>query len=67
MKFVIMFAAVALIGFGGLGLQAQTKLNGDNTRVELGAVEWNRDLEAAKRQSADTGKPIFVLFQEVPG
>ncbi len=35
--------------------------------VELGAVAWGRDLEAAKKVSSKTGKPIFVLFQEVPG
>ncbi len=35
--------------------------------VELGAVDWGRDLEAARKTSAETGKPILVLFQEVPG
>lgn len=35
--------------------------------VELGAVSWGRDLEAAKKKSAETGKPVLVLFQEVPG
>ena len=35
--------------------------------VELGAVQWERDLEAAKQISADSGKPVLVLFQEVPG
>jgi len=35
--------------------------------AELGAVNWGRDLDAAKKHSAETGKPVFVLFQEVPG
>lgn len=35
--------------------------------VELGAVNWQRDLQAAKQQSQATGKPILILFQEVPG
>lgn len=35
--------------------------------VELGQVKWQRDLQKAKKQSAKEGKPIFVLFQEVPG
>ena len=35
--------------------------------IELGAVKWERDLEAAKQKSADSGKPVLVLFQEVPG
>lgn len=35
--------------------------------VELGQVNWLRDMEAAKAQSEKSGKPIFILFQEVPG
>lgn len=38
----------------------------DNT-IELGNVTWKRDLEEAKKASADSGKPMFVQFQEVPG
>ena len=30
-------------------------------------MRWQRDLDAALQQSADTGKPVFVLFQEIPG
>lgn len=37
------------------------------TPVELGAVQWNRDIENAKAVSARTGKPLFIQFQEVPG
>ena len=37
------------------------------TQVELGRVNWNRDLDAAKKLSSQTGKPLFVQFQEVPG
>lgn len=36
-------------------------------RVELGLVRWGRDLDAAQRNSATSGKPILLLFQEVPG
>ncbi len=35
--------------------------------VELGAVRWQRDFDAALAKSAETGKPLFVQFQEVPG
>ncbi|MCC6466273.1 MAG: hypothetical protein IT463_13120 [Planctomycetes bacterium] len=35
--------------------------------VELGAVAWQRDFEAGRKQAAESGKPLFVLFQEVPG
>lgn len=35
--------------------------------VEVGLVKWGRDLDAALNKSAETGKPVFVLFQEIPG
>ena len=35
--------------------------------VEVGNVHWGRDFEAALNMSAESGKPVFVLFQEVPG
>ncbi|MEM6912227.1 MAG: thioredoxin family protein [Verrucomicrobiota bacterium] len=34
---------------------------------ELGQVAWLRNYEEALRQSRETGKPICLLFQEVPG
>jgi hypothetical protein len=33
---------------------------------ELGAVRWQRRLEPALQAAAD-GKPVLLLFQEVPG
>lgn len=38
-----------------------------NQPEELGAVHWLRDLEAGQKEAAKTGKPILILFQEVPG
>lgn len=38
-----------------------------NQPPELGQVQWGRDLDAAKKISADTKRPVFLLFQEVPG
>jgi hypothetical protein len=35
--------------------------------VELGRVRWERDLERGLATSAAGGKPVFLLFQEVPG
>ncbi len=37
------------------------------SQVELGAVHWGRELERAQAKSAKTGKPVFLLFQEIPG
>lgn len=34
---------------------------------ELGAVHWLRDLDAGQAESTKTGKPMLLLFQEVPG
>jgi hypothetical protein len=35
--------------------------------VEVGLVKWGRDLDGALKTSAETGRPVLVLFQEVPG
>lgn len=35
--------------------------------IETGTVNWNRDFEAALKSSGETSKPVFALFQEVPG
>jgi len=44
---------------------AQTKL--DIRAPELGAVRWQRDFPAALEASKESGKPVFLLFQEIPG
>lgn len=38
-----------------------------NNPVEVGHVNWSRDYQGALHTSRETGKPIFLLFQEVPG
>ena len=42
---------------------------GETTKnpIEAGDVRWGRDLDAALNNSAKTGKPVLVLFQEIPG
>lgn len=35
--------------------------------VELGTVKWSRDLAATLEATGKSGKPVFLLFQEVPG
>ena len=40
---------------------------GPKQPVELGAVEWLRDYDQALATSKETGKPVLILFQEVPG
>ncbi|MEO6039686.1 MAG: VPGUxxT family thioredoxin-like (seleno)protein, type 2, partial [Saprospiraceae bacterium] len=34
---------------------------------ELGQVHWLRDLKAGQAEAQKTGKPLLLLFQEVPG
>ena len=35
--------------------------------IEVGDVAWGRNYEQALGKARETGKPIFLLFQEVPG
>ncbi len=35
--------------------------------VEVGKVKWQRDYESAMAAAKKSGKPVFLLFQEVPG
>lgn len=66
---------IALIGFSGMyllafGQQQNVVLSSGihaDSPVELGSVNWLRDLEKAKELSSESGKPLFVQFQEVPG
>lgn len=39
----------------------------DSNPAELGRVEWSRDLDASIKRAAATGKPVLLLFQEIPG
>ena len=38
-----------------------------NNPVEVGNVHWQRDFDGALLKSAQSGKPVLVLFQEIPG
>lgn len=35
--------------------------------VELGDVKWGRKYEATRNAAKESGKPVLILFQEVPG
>ncbi len=45
----------------------QVKPLSGQSPVEEGQVQWNRDLGQALTESRESGKPLFVQFQEVPG
>jgi len=59
MRRLILILATLLISTQGIAAQ-------DNP-IEVGAVHWGRDLDQALKTSGTTGRPVFVLFQEVPG
>ena len=56
---LIVFSLAAAFGLAPI---AET----DNPQ-ELGRVRWGRDLEAALSASQENGKPVLILFQEIPG
>jgi len=60
----LLFLSLALVLL--LALTASVTCAADNP-VEVGAVNWGRDIDAAMKRSEATGKPVLVLFQEVPG
>ncbi len=35
--------------------------------VEIGKIRWERDLDTALKNSKQSKRPVFLLFQEVPG
>ena len=59
---ILSLVVMALIFTTGCILQASAK-----PPIELGRVSWQRDLPSALNQSKESDKPVFLLFQEVPG
>jgi hypothetical protein len=57
--------AIALSAFGLIAVLAATQAG--SPQIEVGTVEWRRDLDRAIANSLRTGKPVFAFFQEVPG
>ena len=50
------------------GMNLQSLLGRTTSQpVEVGIVDWLRDLDQALERSRDSRKPVFALFQEVPG
>lgn len=39
----------------------------DPVPTEIGTVNWQRDYESAKKTASESGKPLLMFFQEVPG
>lgn len=45
----------------------KNEISATGNPVELGAVHWLRDLDEGRAEAEKTGKPLLILFQEVPG
>ncbi len=41
--------------------------SGSSAPVEIGTVKYRDSLKEALTESKTSGKPVFLLFQEVPG
>ena len=57
--------AVSFVALGK-GLQYANSPNSGNA-VEVGNVTWKRDYDSAVAVAKKSGKPLFAMFQEVPG
>ena len=65
-KHVILMSAITILIILAIGVTAHGSETTGNP-IEIGDVRWQRDFDAALENSAKTGKPVLVLFQEVPG
>ena len=66
---VLLLPLVGLIGIHQATAQVDSTSTTDPSSqpIELGNVAWLRDLPAAQAESKASGKPILLLFQEIPG
>jgi hypothetical protein len=66
---ISLFCHASVAAIAGIAISASATIAGPieaNPR-ELGRVHWLRDFDEAKAFAQATGKPIFLLFQEIPG
>jgi hypothetical protein len=47
--------------------EAEIKKNDPENPVELGRVHWSNDYNLSREAAKKSGKPVLILFQEVPG
>lgn len=61
---ILFFTSVAMAMALGVSI---TGVAEEPEARELGNVAWQRDFESAKKDSSNSGKPLLMFFQEVPG
>ena len=59
--------ALASCSISSATVTAPTASTRPDQPVELGMVEWGRDLEAGLDTAESADKPVLLLFQEIPG
>lgn len=59
--------ALVAVATSAAGVQAGRSARVATGPVELGVVAWERDYERAAARARASDRPLFVLFQEVPG
>lgn len=57
---------IALAALLAIAIAAASPPTNSNPR-ELGRVRWGHDLDKALAESKASGKPVLLLFQEIPG
>ncbi len=63
----LLFLALITTGATIAAAQSETRTAQMDQPVEIGLVQWSRELDSSLVQSKKSGKPVLVLFQEVPG
>lgn len=66
MKSIFFSGLAILLAVAGVSCSRATSA-AESPHVETGTIRWGRDLPAALAASRHSGKPVFLLFQEVPG
>lgn len=69
-KYSLCIAIVFIMFTGSLfmsGTENSEAVDAGSQPIEIGLVNWGRDFKEALARSSHEGKPVLVLFQEVPG
>ena len=62
-----MVAMIDILTLAVIGSAPVFQAAGTEVPRELGTVRWGRELEPALEASKSSGKPVLLLFQEIPG
>ena len=56
-----------ILGLVTFGVACGHAADGPKQPRELGTIAWERDYEMGVERAKKEGKPVLLLFQEVPG